>query len=394
MKYLKLVLTSLIIIEVILAAVPLIHVYVNGKYYMTYSLNLWDRASSYRYYEGLSNCVSWYGVPKDVLLPYNASNIEFIKRVANIVISIINYPNKTLVTDVRGISIYSDSLDFLRETTDLLINSLPKGDYLELIQLLGFPQVSDGAFFSSPKLLSVIAYVNYGNRTYGVVLDSPLYMGNYLVDDVINSYDVKVVPTSLAILKVVSWILYPIILIPTALLTYSVITRRKYLGIALLIILLSTSVVYVYGVLSANPAELMKYLRGPQHCYKVVHKPLTTVIGIKKSIKVNVSNGGVEVVNLGKLIKPYEVKALKMLMNYLRKYELVVIAPSTGLLKVKVVGARELSKGVYLVDIYELSKVKVVIKNLGSGSWDSISVFTNIYVGVPRVVNTYLVGSP
>ena len=58
MKYLKLVLTSLIIIEVILAAVPLIHVYVNGRYYITYSLNLWDRASSYRYYEGLGNCVS------------------------------------------------------------------------------------------------------------------------------------------------------------------------------------------------------------------------------------------------------------------------------------------------------------------------------------------------
>ncbi len=390
MKYLKLVLTSLIIIEVILAAVPLIHVYVNGRYYITYALNLWD-GTTYRYLEGLGNCVSWLGVPKDVLLPYNASNIEFVKRAANIVINIINYPNKTLVTDVMGISIHRDGLDFLRETTDLLINSLPKGDYLVLIQLLGFPQVSDGAFFSGSKLLSVIAYVNYGNHTYEVVLDSPLYIGNYLVDDVVSSYDVKVVPTSLIILKVVSWILYPIILVPTALLTYSIITGRRYLRIALVIILISTSVVYVYGILSANPAELMKYLRGPPRCYRVVHKPLTTVIGIRKSIKVNVSNGGVEVVNLGKLIKPYEVKALKMLMNYLRKYELVVIAPSTGLLKVKVVGARELSKGVYLVDIYELSKVKVVIKNLGSSSWDSVEVFTDIYVGVPRVVNNYLV---
>ncbi len=396
MKYLKLVLTSLIIVEAILAVVPLIHVYVDGKYYITYTLNLWS-GETRRYYEGLNGCISWSGVPKEVLLPTNASMINFIKRLMDIEVSIIKYPNNTLGADIMDINPHSADLSLLRVSNDLIINSLPKGDYLALIYLR-VPYVSKALIWSRLKLLSVIAYVNYGGYIHEVILDSPIYsvtksVGNYLVSDVISEYNVKVEPTPLIILKVISWILYPLILVPTSLLTCLIIGSRRYLGIALVVLLLSTSVIYTYGLVSNDPEELMRYLMRPSPCFRVVSKSLMTVLGIHKTIEVNVSNGGVEVVNLSKLIKPYEVKALKMLMNYLRKYELVIIAPSTGLLDVKVLGAKELSKGVYSVSIDGLSKVEVIIENLSSGSWANVELFTDIYLGVPEVVNNYLVGS-
>lgn len=391
MGRLKALLAALIIAEAFLAAAPLINVYVWGKYYLAYGVNLWENSTMYMFMEGTASCMSWRGLAKNLLSPSDSLLITYMEQEVSMELRVINYVNRSTVLDV-ALNPNPITSPGIHGTADSIIESLPPSNYLVLVEL-SFPKpLGDGSYTVESKPLSAIAYVMYGGSMHKVVLDSPfspVSNPEYTVSDAVISYDVKLMPTWLVTLKVVSAALYPLMLIPTATLTYVATRGRRGLRVALTIALIATAATYVAGILTGNVAVLLNYLlKTPTDCVKLVNGTATTVMGIRKSIMAG--PGTNEEINLSNLIKPYELKALEMLANYTSKEHptnklLITVEPGFTAQTELITPTQKWEAGPHYVNPNELSKAKLIIKNL-----TNTTTFIDIYIGIPKTTNQYL----
>ncbi len=391
MNRLKALLAALIIIEAFLAVTPLINVYVRGKYYVAYGVNLWGNATMYMFMEGTASCMSWRGLAKNLLSPSDSLFITYMEHDMSMKLRVINYVNRSTVLDIT-LSPDPSTWPDIHGEADSIIESLPPSNYLVLVEL-SFPKpLGRGSYVVESKTLSAIAYVMYGGSMHKVILDSPLSPASnpeYTVSDAVISYDVEVMPTWLATLKVVSAALYPLILIPTATLTYVATRGRRGLRAALTVALIATAAAYVTGILTGNVAALTNYLlKAPTDCIELVNGTTTTVMGIHKSIMAGPRTN--ETINLSNLIKPYELKALEMLTNYTSREHptnklLITVEPGSTAQTELITPTQKWAAGPHYVNPNELSKAKLIIKNP-----TNTTTFIDIYIGIPKTTNQYL----
>lgn len=299
-KYLQGIFVAVFLTEVLLCVIPFIHVYVHRKYYVTYSLTVSQEDAGYTvqysHYEGLSDRLTRHEPPKEVFSPDSLLSISELKNLNVISIKLIGYPSGPLT--------YASYLttNVLKEDPMILffiiqdISNYPgeNRDYLIPVRM-------------DNRILSMIARVRYGGETHDVVFDSPNHLPgdpDCLVSDVVLHRDVYVEPDWLVTLKVISWILYPAMLVPSAVLAWVALgRRRRELSIVLIMTLFVLSFAYSYSVATENPKGLMDYLTHNTHGLRVVNKMSITVLGIRKVIEVNTSEDE-ETINLSRLITP------------------------------------------------------------------------------------------
>lgn len=231
--------------------IPFTHVYVHEEYYATYSLTVFTEGAGrctvrYSRYEGLSDRLTWRKTPEEVFSLDSLLNVSLTSpSSAPVTVESIKYPNRTIM--------YAGYLPL----TALLQNPLMltqlgegrgdhsggDGDYLVLAKVGGY-------------VLTMIAHVNYGGETHDVVLDSPDYSPSNpscLVSDIVPHRGVYVEPDWLITLKVISWILYPAMLVPSTPLTWVALGKRRGLGLVLIMTLFALSFAYVYSVITGEP---------------------------------------------------------------------------------------------------------------------------------------------
>jgi len=394
-KYLQGTFVAVFVAEVLLCVIPFIHVYVHREYYVTYSLIISQEdtgyAIQYSHYEGLSDRLTRHEPPKEVFSPDSLQSISELRKHGLISIESIGYPNGPLthLGYLTATALEKDPTALLFIIQDISNYQDENKDYLISVRM-------------DNRILSMIARVKYGGETHDVVFDSPSHLPgdpNCIVSDVALHRDARVEPDWLVTLKVISWILYPAMLVPSAVLAWVALGgRRRELSIVLIMTLFALSFAYAYGVVTGNPKGLMDYLTHNPHALRVANKMSITVLGIRKVIEVNASEGE-ETINLSRLMTPYEIKALRIVRDYLNTHKIIIttISPNPSI-EVSVAGAKKIGSNVYALNLpyrpvspEELGDVEIMIKHVTRGNAGA-EAYVYVYVGFPIEVRACLEG--
>lgn len=209
--------------------------------------------------------------------------------------------------------------------------------------------------------------------------------------DVIEKYVLNIESPYMALVKVISWILFPLLL---TIALFKVWKTFKNVGvlarIILVIIIAASTLLYINSILSYDVGLYAKYVNAlffTASGEEIVKDNLTTVYGITSRVMLN--NTDIVEVKLTDLLGNYEMKTLKTLLEMMNSSNIAFVIMSNA--HYEVLGASKLPpKGcypeVYVVSADKLNEVRIRVHVNFVEDFRSLE----LTIGVPKTVNAYV----